>query len=241
MGVKLNLVLALMLLLPNFHCLNWQGTGTMTFDMMSVIWNFINTNFDPTIPTASVSDSTNMIIPDFAAALSKELNDRWDKAWNVVINYLYGGDNMDTVLYGYAFNGHWFWYNGYVMNDGYFVTFLIWKDYNCVGYLTYNTNIDSGASYTDTTALDAFTDTQLPNWRWDNVWEAAHSYVENLQKEAEFKESAFAIVVSQSSFSSYFANVCAQAYYVRYNPATNGDTTGGTIGTWGDFLLFQMR
>jgi hypothetical protein len=69
------------------------------------------------------------------------LNDKWNKAWNVVVVYIGEMVNSDSVVYGYAFNKHWMWYNGYTMQDGYFVSFIIWKDYNCGSYYAFNSNI----------------------------------------------------------------------------------------------------
>lgn len=44
------------------------------------------------------------------------------------INYL-----SDTVVYGYAFTGHWMWLNNY--GDDH-LSYVIWKDYNCGKYVT---------------------------------------------------------------------------------------------------------
>jgi hypothetical protein len=58
----------------------------------------------------------------------------------VVVIYLPDGTNSDSVLYGYAFRDHWMWYNGFLMDDGYYVTFIIWKDYNCITWSTIDSN-----------------------------------------------------------------------------------------------------
>lgn len=66
------------------------------------------------------------------ANLSDDLNNAWDPAWNVVIVYATDLGNYDSVLYGYGFNRYRFWSNGHkVSNDGY-ISFIIWKDYNCL-------------------------------------------------------------------------------------------------------------
>jgi hypothetical protein len=39
------------------------------------------------------------------------------------------------------------WYNGFLMDDGYYVTFIIWKDYNCIGWITHNDNVDFQSTF----------------------------------------------------------------------------------------------
>jgi hypothetical protein len=58
-----------------------------------------------------------------------------------VVGYISeGSNNGDSVLYGYAFRDHWMWYNGFLMDDGHYVSFIIWKDYNCITWTTHNDN-----------------------------------------------------------------------------------------------------
>lgn len=70
-----------------------------------------------------------------ATVVSNDLNDKWHPAWNVVIAYYPDRKNYDTVLYGYGFRDHWFWFNGVQVAIGY-VSFIIWKDYNCIKWYT---------------------------------------------------------------------------------------------------------
>jgi hypothetical protein len=58
----------------------------------------------------------------------------------VVVVYNSDGISSDSVVYGYAFRDHWMWYNGFLMDDGALVAFIIWKDYNCVTWSTINSN-----------------------------------------------------------------------------------------------------
>jgi hypothetical protein len=54
------------------------------------------------------------------------------------------------------------WYNGFLMDDGYYFTFIIWKDNNCITWTTYNHLVDSPSTFdaatTDLikTAIDNF-------------------------------------------------------------------------------------
>jgi hypothetical protein len=58
----------------------------------------------------------------------------------VVVVIYEDATSSDTVVYGYAFRDHWMWYNGFVMDDGNYVSFIIWKDYNCDGWASINSN-----------------------------------------------------------------------------------------------------
>jgi hypothetical protein len=58
----------------------------------------------------------------------------------VVVVYTTDSTNFDSVVFGYAFRDHWMWYNGYAMDDGHYVSFIIWKDYNCNGWASINRN-----------------------------------------------------------------------------------------------------
>lgn len=40
----------------------------------------------------------------------------------------------DAIVYGYAFNNHWMWYNGISLPDSgtsKTASLMVWKDYNC--------------------------------------------------------------------------------------------------------------
>ena len=100
----------------------WQGTGNMNNSVISTIWDNMAINLYPILPTGDISS--------FGQNLSAILNKEWDPAWNVVV--FVGPTGYDAILYGYAFNNHWMWYNGVPsknVND--LVTLIVWKDYNC--------------------------------------------------------------------------------------------------------------
>jgi hypothetical protein len=68
-----------------------------------------------------------------------------------VVVYLTALTNGDSVLYGYAFRDHWMWYNGFLMDDQHYVSFVIWKDYNCIGWITYDNLVDGPSTFDVTT------------------------------------------------------------------------------------------
>jgi hypothetical protein len=55
-------------------------------------------------------------------------------------------DLSDTVLYGYAYNDHWYWYNGYKSSGNMYYAIVIWKDYNCQGWKTIDEYANSAFS-----------------------------------------------------------------------------------------------
>lgn len=128
--------------------LNWMAGGSFTQSEFDILRGKVNA-FDITSNPPTWASS--------AAAMSTELNNLWHPAWNVVIVFYYDGSNNDAVLYGYAFNGRWFWLNGFQLSNGKFISFVIWKDFNCVQWTTYN---PSGGNY-PTTSFDSTTSSAI--------------------------------------------------------------------------------
>jgi hypothetical protein len=100
----------------------------MKYDNLTVIRDKINAFSS----TAAISTYA-----PFATTLSTELNTLSAPAWNVVLVYYGGTTNYDAVLYGYGFNGHWFWFNRFQISLG-FISLIVWKDFNCIHWYTYD-------------------------------------------------------------------------------------------------------
>ena len=81
----------------------WQGYGNWSSANLTEIWTFINGNIGSHTATSSYDT--------FNTALSDHLNTLWAPAWNVFT--IKSTAAYDTVLYGYAFNNHWMWFNDY--------------------------------------------------------------------------------------------------------------------------------
>ena len=142
MELKWSYALLIVVLLGCGSCLNWMGAGNWTSDNLTVLHNEIN-SVDPTkIFYLYVYD---------AIRISYDLKGLWDPWWNVVIIYYPDSNNYDSVLYGYAFRRHWFWLNGWKRPDGYYLSFIIWKDYNCVNVITIDDTSMSSYSSSMTT------------------------------------------------------------------------------------------
>lgn len=103
---------------------SWQSYGNFTDDNITFIRSIL-----PGPIAAFDADNTNSQIGIRSAKnISDTLNAKWDPAWNVIIvQASMGVGRMKTVLYGYAFRGHWLWFNDYTNT----ATVIIWKDYNC--------------------------------------------------------------------------------------------------------------
>jgi hypothetical protein len=102
----------------------------------------------------------------------------------VFVAYVAGSFNGffgDTVVYGYAYKTHWMWFNGYLMDDGNSVGFIIWKDYNCDTWTTVNSNTLNGNTFTSYTGAEqlAFSNglNQYPSSstppQYSDIWKAA--------------------------------------------------------------------
>jgi hypothetical protein len=165
-----------------------------------------------------------------------------------VVVYITDGTNSDSVVYGYAFRDHWMWYNGFLMDDGYYVTFIIWKDYNCITWSTINSNslISNLANSFDANTQNAIyigvnayrTAAFGPNY--NDIWAAAYNLIPYLlQYNPTFLgDKAYTVVMSQSvNIPKYYASVCAKSYY--YNSALKVGYYNN--GYWGQLLFLQMR
>lgn len=127
-------------LLLSGNDLNWQATGNFTESNTTDIWTYLNAHINFSWPDPGVQDKGDTRIVKFTEDLSTHLNNLWAPAWNVVAVYISDKTNADTVLYGYAFRDHWMWYNGVMLDSGYFMAFIIWKDYNCINWYSHNCN-----------------------------------------------------------------------------------------------------
>lgn len=134
MEQKWTVLLLIWALLNSSSSINWMAGGNFTEERFSILMAKVNAF------NRSASVSTYI---GFTSALSTELNTLWAPAWNVIIAYHHDGSNSDVVLCGYAFNEQWFWMNGVLTTmDNKYVSFVIWKDYNCIGWRSIEINYD---------------------------------------------------------------------------------------------------
>ena len=206
----LAILLAAMLLVDSLNAVKWQGTCSgMNNTVLTEIWTGLSTKVD-----TAISISTNEGYNSLTKVISDRLNDRWDPAWNVVLaltSKLY-----DVILYGYAFRNQWMWFKG-VPNDylptARIVSLIVWKDYNCQAWKTISDY--STSSFTPTqkafikSEAERLTQTQLEN----DIWEAAHSMMTNIQDNSEFSSGGYTVIFAQDgSFSTFYGNVCRVGY-----------------------------
>jgi hypothetical protein len=140
MNFNFSFLVAAALLLACSNALNWQGAGTWGNGNITTINDYINSNFFKFWGMSALVTQDETTLSNFATGFATYLNGQWDPAWNVVVVVLPDSTNSDSVVYGYAFRDHWMWINGFQMDDGTFVSFIIWKDYNCNGWATINSN-----------------------------------------------------------------------------------------------------
>ncbi len=95
-------------LLSICNSLNWMAGGPFTQANFDYLRSKVAA-FDPNTDPNSFAD--------WATTTSNDLNNKWASAWNVVTIYYYSG-SYDAVVYGYAFNGQWFWQNGLALLNG---------------------------------------------------------------------------------------------------------------------------
>ena len=231
MELKWSYALLIVILLSCGGCLDWMGAGNLTIDNLTVLHNMIN-GVNPTDVPSSYTTDTQTI--------SDDLNTLWDPAWNVIMIYFYDGNNYDSVLYGYGFRGHWFWLNGWQTSAGKYVTFIIWKDYNCVKWSSYNA-VSGGSSYSLSIASSIRNNVTagVAKMPLSDIWSVAESIQPIIQTGDPTllqDPTAYTIIASQSSNSMYFGRVCISQYVFITYIGTN--TQGAADGS---AFVFQMR
>jgi hypothetical protein len=149
---------------------NWQGSGNVTAEHLDFFWKYINANLSTAISNGQQGP--------FCTNFSNALNLKWDPAWNVAVTM--GNNLMDSVLYGYAYNDHWYWYNGYPFKTYYYFAIIIWKDYNCDGWKTIDGfNVRSGFTSNQQTQIDAAVREQSGKSS-SNIWNVARDFMTSL-------------------------------------------------------------
>lgn len=236
--------LVLLLLLSLATAINWQGTGNMSQSDMNIVRGYIYNNFSLAWKYGTVISPGDSTLVNFANRFSTEMNRIFEPAWNIFVVYLTDKSNSDTVLYGYAFRDHWFWLNGVQMNDGYYVGFVIWKDYNCYAWYSFNPNSASTplSSYNTADATGIYKTTiqpvynaAVPNLQPGNVWDSAYKLNGAYLTNPSTSSLAFTMIASESNKAKYYARFCAK----QYNYA--GYLGGSSTSSWGRVMTLQMR
>jgi hypothetical protein len=123
------------------------------------------------------------------------------------------------------------WYNGIRSVNNKYFTVIIWKDYNCLGYISLESQGSSGPS-TDLKTIGSVVQNNPSNY--DDIWKAAMDISEGVEKSLTGK--AYTVVVSQAKEAYFLGRCCIGAYtgirYVYYD---------ATYGSWGSVLVMQMR
>lgn len=229
-------ILFLAAILLETSCLNWQSAGNMSESNLTEIWSFINTKIRKDWTFSQIATGGSLF-SDFSSNLSSHLNTLWASAWNVAMTYITDASNADTVVYGYAFRDHWMWYNGYQMDDGYYVGFIIWKDYNCAGWTTFNLNTDPTYNFADPVndrIINAFNTFKTSGKSvQNNIWQTAKNLSETLEGMSDFSGGAFTVLLSESANAAFFGQFCINSFSMV--------TVFGDSPSWGAAMILHMR
>ena len=213
MELKWSYALLIVVFLGCGSCLDWQGAGNWTSDNLTVLNNMIN--------AVSPSELTIYLSTD-VKNISDQLNTLWAPAWNVVIVYYPDSINYDSVLYGYGFRAHWFWFNGWQRTDGTYLTFIIWKDYNCIGWV--NFMAPSTFSSSATTSITNNVTSASTGLQLSDIWSVAHSIPTTVvAADSTILQDplGYTIIASQSGSAIFYTEVCVSAYMKVTNIGLN--------------------
>lgn len=199
-SVALFLVLMLLLHQP-VAALNWQGTGNFTNDNLTIIWNYIQNNL--------ASSANGGTLQQFTTQLSETLNTNWDRGWNVVTTKFLSTTSIynDVVVYGYAYNNHWMWFNNYVDQavSSKAFSFVIWKDYNCaswknLGFSADTADLASGFTSGQKTDIMMYIFSITTDSMKYDPWGVAKTLLDKVQASSNFvsgNDRAYSIVLQQ--------------------------------------------
>jgi hypothetical protein len=159
--------LILLCLLGGVRCVQWQAAANISAANHTLIWSTIQSGLTTYVPDSfSGTDHT-----DLAKYISDTLNNVWDPAWNVFVFELVGDPTVDSIVVGYAFRDHWMWFNGYSYQGRTF-SFIIWKDYNCVAWISVGDSAIGGSpvmGIIDTIVWTALTGMSMPS-PYNDIW-----------------------------------------------------------------------
>jgi hypothetical protein len=127
-----------------------------------------------------------------------------------------------------------------------YYSIIIWKDYNCYGWITLNQDTLLSATPSTFPAVDnayinqALDQYQLTNPDYNDIWGVADFSLFKLRSSVPpLANSGITYVASQDKNAKYYARVCIKNYFLRqqYTLGTDGDPSND----WGSALLLQMR
>ncbi len=209
---------------------NWMAGGNFTQEEFATLRAKVD-NFNKTLDRVQYTAA--------AKTMSNELNDLWHPAWNVFIAYYWNGD---FVLYGYAFHNRWFWFNGFEMEDNRLISFVIWKDFNCVTWFEFDeTNNPLYSSYSGAVANNIQStiaaDNALPVRDLSDIWKVAQHIQSKIPSSDNtlFQDPLAYTIVASSTFTTTFARFCAVGYAFVNSMGRNSVKASGSA------LILQMR
>lgn len=127
------------------------------------------------------------------------------------------------------------------MNDGYYVTFIIWKDYNCIKWYSYDFNSlsKSSSSYSLSNAFYVYAITptvissRVSSVQTD-IWGAAMNIGNALATNSVTSPLGWTVIASQNSNVYHYGYFCAQDYAKTFN-------AGSPPTPWEIVFIIQTR
>lgn len=102
----------------------------------------------------------------------------------------------NSVVYGFAYYGHWVWINSYKGNSRH--SFVIWKDYNCDTYLDWNwasQDFNNFMAYQEAMAVnDAIS--KHKNTYFNDIWKLAYNVAEEVNVRPG---QAYSVIVTENT------------------------------------------
>lgn len=130
------------------------------------------------------------------------------------------------------------------VQHGYYVSFILWKDYNCFKWFTYDNNKnpslyysydDSGSGYYNSAIIQVYNAFKVTNSAgYQNPWLSASNLVDSLVKDSKTSGSAFTVIATNGYNQNYYGRFCA----VNFSHLGN---LGILPSFWGAAVLIQTR
>lgn len=109
MRPQMLLGICLCLLLAAVSGQNWQSHGNFSESNLTLI----NSTIKAAVALYQADTTSNADL--FCKNISDTLNAAWETAWNVVVFEPGPSRYLSAIVYGYAYNEHWLWFNNYTI------------------------------------------------------------------------------------------------------------------------------
>lgn len=128
------------------------------------------------------------------------------------------------------------------MNDGYYFSFIIWKDYNCIKWYSFDWNNSNRKFYSYDASVGGFYQSTLSpkitslsaSSLQSDVWGAAKNLGQGLATNSGTSSYGWTVIGCQNSATYYYGYFCAKEFALL-------TTFGFSPTLWGTGMLLQTR